>query len=197
MKLFSLILSLGFFQLGYSIEHIDSTSVSSKPQQFSQEYKTDTMTCHDFLQPYTRLMKEGYKQVHEAGKNLKEESFRRDLPEKEHTQILIKKIGILGYHINYLENIMGTIESSYCFDNVNSTLKRINISFLFAKTRTSLRDFSNKISKGLQELEEKPSSLKVFDLLSSIFNGDSYDAMDKDINLCLQIFETYLENQGS
>lgn len=155
------------------------------------------MTCHDFLQPYTRLMKEGYKQVHEAGKNLKEESFRRDLPEKENTQILIKKIGILGYHINYLENIMGTIESSYCFDNVNSTLKRINISFLFAKTRTSLRDFSNKISKGLQELEEKPSSLKVFDLLSSIFNGDSYDAMDKDINLCLQIFETYLENQGS
>ena len=75
--------------------------------------------------------------------------------------------------------------------------KKINISFLFAKTRTSLRDFSNKISKGLQELEEKPSSLKVFDLLSSIFNGDSYDAMDKDINLCLQIFETYLENQAS
>ncbi|MGL4348495.1 MAG: hypothetical protein ACRCSV_03460 [Chlamydiales bacterium] len=61
MKLFPLILSLGFFQLGYSIEQTESTSVSKKPQELTEQYKVTATTCHDFLQPYTRLMKEGHK----------------------------------------------------------------------------------------------------------------------------------------
>lgn len=76
-------------------------------------------------------------------------------------------------------------------------VRKINIATLFAKTRTSLRDFSSKISKGLQELEEKPCSSKVFELLRSIFNDHSYMAIDKDIDVCLEIFEVYLENTRS
>lgn len=108
----------------------NSTSISSKSEQYLQEYKADTNSCHEFLGPYTRLMKEGYRQLQEVRKSLKEESLRRELPEKEYVQILIKKIGIFRYHINYLENIMGTIETSYCLDNVNANSKKNKYRYL-------------------------------------------------------------------
>ena len=197
MKLFPLILSLAFCQFGYSIEHIESTAVSPKPEEFPQEYQADTTSCQNFLQPYTRLMKEGSHRLYKAGKSVKEEAFRRDLSEKDHNQILISKIAILGHHIRYLENVMGTIEASDCFSTVNSNLKKVNIVVLFARTRTSLQDFSSKISKGLQELEQTPTSTGVYKLLSSIFNGDRYDTIQKDVDMCLQVFEAYLENHPS
>lgn len=92
---------------------------------------------------------------------------------------------------------MGTIETSYCFDNVNANIRKINIATLFAKTRTSLRNFSSKISKELQEWGEKPCSSRVFELLGSIFNDHSYMEIDKNIDVCLKIFEVYLDNTRS
>lgn len=174
MRYFTILLCVGFFQLGYALEEDILEELKREAAELKQELfervdaPAEDPSSLEFLDAYTKKMQESYVYIKNADRDLyfqtQEVNSLEDKTAKgfdfgrKYAKKTIKKVKILHYHLANMQHLMRTIaHSNYLTEIKISHMGKKTLQEPFQKTLYSLSNTISDISEGLENLGENPN----------------------------------------